>query len=844
MYKRLLLFIIFILSLFFGWYALSYKALLDNINVEKDLISYRKSYNIFLTAKDVSLKKGITPYIKINFLKINNHEISDVKIKFSLISMLRFKYEFSDIKFDSGLIKGNKNISYFDIITIYQKLISLKLARKISFNNLRISSKDEILLDEGAISSNGKIFIKIKNLNIIGSALYKENGLMVDLKTSHPDYFSVIKANYNDSNHKFNLETNITINDLHNFVNSYFNNNDFDLTRIRKNQLASLKFEITGSKSDYMLKNLTLNGDNILMQASLAKDESQSSLLKINISKLDLNKFLDKNNNSNQQLIKENFKIFSSNYNIKVKIDSLKFFKEELTNLNILGFTDNGTLKIEKCSGLLSSGGSFNLHGFIVENNYRLLLDGKINFIHKDFNKFLLSINQDSLAKNHISPINYNSNLSFSRKDFSLNNYIVKIDEKIYFGDFSYKNISDTPRINIKLKTKNLNLDDNSTPILSEYIKSLTSILQGLQERDYTKKLVPLRQIDNKINFSLEADRVIFSGINFDDFKIRAYVKKAFIKSQEVSFNHLDEKISFNFSLNAWGLKPEINFELSNGNFYLTNEQISSFLQSTNNLNLSNISLKFKGKLNKLISDKLGEISDVRFSLFNNSNFIILETFTGRYFGGAFSLTSNIKIKPFVIEGVFALNNFTLNDMVKKLSDNIFQVKGAGSVNGKFRTAGISRLHLLSNLELESSFLGDEIEIENFGIDNYIAKIISPDYDYKNKIDYDSKIAAYEGTTNINKMSGDLSISGKLLKISKVQFFTLNTGASLAGSLSLVNGDSKMLAIFSFLPPAKENSKVENKHIEIPMKIEGFIGSTNRTIDYKNLNNLLPIRSN
>jgi hypothetical protein len=160
-------------------------------------------------------------------------------------------------------------------------------------------------------------------------------------------------------------------------------------------------------------------------------------------------------------------------------------------------------------------------------------------------------------------------------------------------------------------------------------------------------------------------------------------------------------------------------------------------------------------------------------------------------------------------------------------------------------TNGNSTEELFYNLYTKSSFIAKDYAIYNFGIDDFITKIASQEYDFQN-LKQDLKNSVISGTTVIQEMSGDLELTKGLMQFKNLNLRTKYSAATAIAALSIYDLQIKLSSILSFDIASlisKSYNNVQNKEI---IENQAFRGNSIRTNSQRSLSSkqLSGLRSN
>ena len=208
-------------------------------------------------------------------------------------------------------------------------------------------------------------------------------------------------------------------------------------------------------------------------------------------------------------------------------------------------------------------------------------------------------------------------------------------------------------------------------------------------------------------------------------------------------------------------------------------------------------------------------------------------------FSGRLTIDGYLNLENLDLDLVFGYNNFSLSDMVSYLNkyNNIQDInfRGAGSCVGTLKTNIASKDTIFNMMEASGSYIAKFIQINNFGIDNYLSAITVKDYNAKTRLEYDTYYAPLKGISEIDECAGDIKIENGILTLKDSKFRTVTSKGTINGDVDL-----KDLTIVDKLKIDFE--QLANQNVRLNMNLEGNILSPKRSLNLEEIKIMLEKR--
>jgi len=842
------------------------------------LVNYDKVANNFtsrlgITSENigkVKINKFPMPYLIIESIKEDGKiDLEEVKIYFSPWSLIKFSPEISKLEIlDAKIFSDSKMLKIYDNEDLIDKFFKFKLQNiNLNITNLNIINKQDY-----SILNFTNCLLKKENLspNYIFKATSSETGKISGLINKNEN---IVNFSFNIDNNDYNFKLMQSYKDfkldsgsgeykIKNLASVMYNilpDLSHLFNKFNQTEVVNIKFNILNAENEVQLKDIVaessfVTGNGII---NIAKNDNITSTVKLNFSKIDLNKIFSSNSPVTFNTIPSNIRFVFADKLLKIDIAIDEVTLNNNNTLEKIIFTSNlskGTLKIDEFSGSIKPSGEFKLVGDVTQNSIRSMFDGQIYLKHNDINSLLNVLGFNNVTVKDPMPFTLSSELKLTLIDLFFNKLSLKLSLKTdnlnLTGNFFGKFIAQTPHLNARLNISSLNLTGVSYPVISPLIEFVENLSRDMKSLDYQNKFIPIRTNPYLANLDILIDSVKYNNYVFDKMNLLVKIAPANIKISNLDFKINDSYLSTNWNLDASSVLPSLSVEIEDGNLSTDLLSPSGLLTLRNKLvndySLDKATLQIYGKLSALSQGNL-VLKNVKFYAVNNNNLLQFNNIGAELLGGKFQGSGNIVLDPYSINFVYALNTINLSE-VSALLPKIFNMSGGEiSLNGNFSTNGNTIESQLYNLTTKSQFAINSIDVNNFEIDSFIKKINVLDYNVQN-LDKDINTAITTGQGKIAGISGDVELQKGISLLKNINFATQYSTGAASFAINIYNFDMDSSTILSFYIPSslvksniKNTSPNNDKNIlsNLSMRMQGTIFAPKKTFDNSELKKLL-----
>lgn len=864
---------------FFVDYNLAFKNYLSNSTLKIDPTNVSK----------ITVYKFPIPYITIdNIKKENTLDLQNIELKFSLISLIKFKPKIKALK----ISKANINLAHVDCSVTNHDLFIANLITNDAFNvNMEIDSlyfltqnntivtrindfalyKSDNKLNEHHFQGN------IVNLGNFSGSFDKDKDNVVNFKLDIVNNYYNLKLSehYKDAKLSYG-KGELKIIDFSVFMTNYFSDFSGIFKKIKTDEIVEVKYDLIPLKDDLQLKNLTINSDSISGKGKvdISKNDDVSSVITLDFSNIDIKslvnpkdisqidiKSLVNSNNINQV---QSGKSFSSKYskikfpslidsnlvNINISIDKVILNNtESLNKVKFISNVEGNVFSIKDFSGLIESGGGFKVSGNVTDNSFRKVFDGNIYLKHGNLNQVLDIVGYQNASVETITPFILSSDLKFTLIDLYLYNLLLRTNKAKITGAISSKFIGSTPRIGVFLDFSSLDIGTTEYPIISPIIGFAKSLIEDMKTKEYLNKFIPIRTLLYLGNFDLTFNDLMFNSKPIGQLTLSANLSQNNIKIDNLDINSGPHFLFTSWNLETNGIKPKLNIKISDGALNVNFLTPSSWLDLRNKLyndfSLDKVLVKLDCNMSTLYQNDI-KLDNLKFSLNNDSTLLNIANLDVGIFSGNLKGSGSILLEPHTVNFAYALNSIDLTNLSNALPKGLIEGGGNASINGMFTTTGDTLPKLLYNFYTRSTLIAKNLKVQRFGIDTFIEKIASKTYDLQN-IKTDLKNSINKGTTDISTLNTNIEITKGILSLKDMTFQTKYISAAAAAGINIYDFSVNWVSIFSFYPVGKmvtQNSKNSKDIVKIGLKATGSMFDPQKTVDSDDLMAFLKIGSN
>ena len=776
-----------------------------------------------ISYKSLSFKKFPYPKVYLHEVELGNIKIPKVNIKFPFLSLMSFSHKIKNIELQNPkFLLKNEIASLQDFHMILENI----WLRKKDISNLDLTNIE-------IFWKNNQI-IQIPSLNLSCAKMkcsISAPGFTLSITQDEGDLISM-SAFYLLSNHQMNFSEKYDTK-TRNFIGN------FQIDGIDKQD--KIQAEIVGNREVTHFKNISANYD-LFLKGNLdyAIFGGKTSILKANIDYLNM---------TSEQLYKliSNVKFYNEGLNLDIQASSGKILDQELVNIKLIANSTSDAINITHLSGNFESDSKFNFIGKFTKD-----LEGRLDLNHSDLNKILRKIGVKNLVLHDqkAQQLQFASDIHISDNNYNYSNINAKInDQLIINGQFGARFISDTPRIISCLQIDGLDFNDKNYPIINNLLFYLTSIASDMKSDDYVSKFDLIKNLRYKIHQDLYFTNSRLGAHKIDKIHTDVRIKDAHVEVKKLDITSEDLNFSAEGELQSWGIKP-IFFANIHGTRiqnlgYYYDSLVSYF---SKNIDFKKMQFNLSIAMDQFISNDKINVQNLRAEFkSDDSGGVKISNLIFDIFGGRVTSTSYLTLGDLSLEGVFGYNNFLFEPIIAYLSKKSSLITGVASANGKFKFNLENYTKFISEMELSGNYIAKFINIQNFGIDDYIEQITKKSYDAKLRLEYDTYYATLKGQTQIPLLSGSLEVANGLVNFKDMVFTTKYSSGNVRGSLKLdgLKAGDDLKSDFTFIFPSESQanqaflSKTEPKKATFSMKIQDYIFAPISTLDLTEMQKII-----
>jgi hypothetical protein len=792
---------------------------LENQNNIKVTINGQSKFSLFfdphITISNIALSSSVD----------NNNlaTISEAKLSINISSIFEGKIEFDQISLISGefFVHENKNFLF---------MLNTESLVNNGFNN--------ILLNDFKVSfgSNNNI-TKINKFNAKITATKDKINFITNFYIKNNYVTNKVIFNRADYNSDINFQTGKSFIDIKGkFLHDEKNFNGKIVSKIASVALLQDMIELISPSAKFLdnlelkkdidltanfdfiegllkVSNILFKNDEIIGNGNINIDTKNNINVDFTFEKIDYDALFTKNSNTQNN---DNYSFIpakKNNVNAKIAVNEFLFSSKIVKNI-ILNFAiNNDYIDIRQFNAIFPDGLIINIADIKqVEIDGVQHLTGKFMFESKNIVKNIAWLGlEDYISFKTDSNVQFTSDLMFSELFLGFKNIKVNIDnQQVISGEYGINTGSDKKKDHRgDIQISNMNFDNIYFPKL---LQNISVILKNSNNPTYLSDFKMIREVSAEINLNISVKNSVINSKNISNLDSNIVMKNNSIEVASLKIDSDFAKIdSGNLVLGAGSINPMLVIQLA-GDF-IDFSFFSSFenLQITHNTDDSLLSLFRFDIFEGYIYSSLKKVNCFG-KLFNN---IIIDTkmsdnkmfinniqgnLNSNYFDikGSYAFSQNI---PTFSLG-FASNIVDINDFLK----NIFMIdklsSGRVEMSGSVVTYGKYKKDLISNLQMNVNFKGEEILVNGFDIKKIInlsAKIDSPgDMSFADYVKY----YLANGQTNINKISGNVNAASGSLQVNNVMFSSYYSNGALSLSMNLPSSSYNMIALWTFVPAA------------------------------------------
>ncbi|QES96360.1 AsmA family protein [Orientia tsutsugamushi] len=830
----LLLFIGSILSI----YLFNYNRL--SKQVEQFVLSNKKlSFNT-----NLELKNFPVPQVCVDNLSVDNKHflIKKVKIYFSPLSLLIFQPVISHLVIeDANIMIDRRRFDYMInlIDSIYEILpgsydIQMKNVNCINSNNNIIRTVNE--LSANLVNDHYQIQGVFDGIHKVKGVLPCENQQEINLDFSSVNYAFTFKGVLNK--HQLPVgNCKLLVKDLSSFINSYYYDIDSILTKFNTNEHVEIIFDTEITDQMMSIKNLKINSDSIEAVGTLTffNDTHTADVISIAFNKLIMNQLFSGNGSSNIAGFqsKKTISIPTTDSNIAITAKEVIIYDEKFTNISFVSEVRDQIMNISNFSGVINSGGNFQMVGTVKQNQYRSLFEGQVKLEHRNINDLLSLLNLKNIAVNEVQPMLFESNVRSTIIDHQLYDINMQIGKARVQGSMYNKSIGNNlSRIYTRLTLFDFNFNKSNYPLISSLLEYYQSLGTGIEEHNYLMKFVPLNTINYNACFFLNFKSVTFKGRETPNkLAVLVYLSPGQINIDNFYYGDEKNHLIGKASLYTKDIKPRIDIAIDKGELHLNTDNswlFDNMKKIINKLKYNKVVVNLNTNLQKFsYNDKLIQDFISKFSV--QDSIVHVKDINCRIDNGEFQAKGSILMSPLAMTLVYAYNSFYIPTFSFILQDKeSFLPKGFASMQGTITTNGENLADIMNNFNVTAKFVAKDIEITDISLDYLIDRVTQNNYVYDN-LKKDINIAANHGKTIFQTVEGDFKLHKNAWQFSN---YKLNTKQLNGEGTGLVRLDQSKLEFNSYLNINSTKNRNNLSNQKLYLKVNGSYDKPIKTIQF------------
>lgn len=542
----------------------------------------------------------------------------------------------------------------------------------------------------------------------------------------------------------------------------------------------------------------------------------------------------------------------------EIKINNARYLGGDLNNISLYVIAaEEGEILIQP---LLVNvpGGMFRIIGALENENEIPKFVGKIDASGKDLGKFLswIKINSESLNMNNLSYYNFTADILALSNFVVLSNFYASLNngKNLIIGNIKIDDSSGSSSIYSDFKINELKIDDYFIVPEKLVYFSPGSLL---------KKIFWLNNIKADNEISLSFNNLIYKDKIFNNQNFKIQFGQGYFKVSDLNLKSDDLSVKGNFSVSIANNIPMLNADFDIDNLkYVTatkpsESNINEALPQDKNSDkkteiLSQIPAKkwdfgkqffdlpsiedFNGAINlniKHLAIDGFELSNAKiYSKIDNGSLSIEDAIMDVY-GGSFKYNGLVVLKyGKSINGNFEIKGF---DTTKFLDDilNIKNVSGFTSMAGTITSTASTKKEFFENLTTQIKFIGGNIIVNNFGVDDLVRKMLDPKRNIKELNKPEQLLSNPEYKSFFKEVNGALEIvrdnrSNKL----RIETASPAINSVTTGSINFADSTYNGVSNFVFIT----GSKQKKIPLTIAISARGKFGEleTNANVDQVN----------
>ncbi|WP_341756045.1 MULTISPECIES: AsmA-like C-terminal region-containing protein [unclassified Candidatus Tisiphia] len=813
--------------------------------------------------KNIKITKFPVPYLTIDHIKEDGRlELENIEIHFAPWSLLILRPKISAVTIYNATIYSDEQD--FDIIN-HDRIVSSFITNgiiNINFDvkNLTILNKNKqpiITLNNCSLFKNNPIS-NITSFKGDGGYVGKLSGFFerkgnqinLDLTIANNDYNFHLLETYIDSK-LINGKAEYLIQHLADILHILVPDLDSLFRKFNPNEKINIKFDILPTPQLLKLENITIESNSLAGNGSiyLNKSDDVTSTIKLYFPKINAKSLITSSNNIKQfsnSVFGLRFLFDNKSIITDILVDQIILNNDEvLNNTKILLNLDKGVLVVNDFSGMIKSGGRFQLIGNVTQNSVRSIFDGTIHLQHNDLNSILNTLGYEQAVSTKPTAFILSSDLKLTLIDVYLQNLMLKTENTKVTGNITARFIGSMPHFIAVLDFSSIDLNKEDYPIISPIVKFAKSLSENMKGESYLAKYIPIRTVDYLGNFDIMINDLLIGNNSFGKAYILANVSPGNIEISNFDIRTSSDYLNLSANLLASNIKPQLKVTINDGSLnvnFLTPESLLNLRNKLlNEFDLEKIELKLDCMLSTIIQGAL-VLQNLKLGLANNNALFKINNFEVNLLLGKLKAEGNILLDPYTINFVYALNSIDLAQLSNILPKGLLNNYGGMSINGTLTTNGDNLKKLLYELNIQSDFVVKNAKISNFSIDSFIEKVNNKDYNL-NYLKEDVTQAMYQGQTELDSVRGNIQLKNGIVTVKDIIFNTKYTSGAASLAVNIYNWDMALSSILSFyiadLKPNQSDSNNKNTPINLKIKTSGTMFEPIKTLDENELTKAL-----
>lgn len=559
-------------------------------------------------------------------------------------------------------------------------------------------------------------------------------------------------------------------------------------------------------------------------------------------------------------LEKKDIRLFGNvDLTAEIKINNARYLGGDLSDISLyLIATKEGDVLIQPLLVNVPGSGVFRIIGALQNENDIPKFVGKMDASGKDLGKFLfwIKLNSENLNANSLGAYNFTADILALSNFVVLSNLYANLNngKNLLIGNIKIDDSAGFSSIYSDFQVSELKIDDYF--IIPEKISYFNpgSLL---------KKIFWLNNIKSDNEISLSFNSLIYKDKIFNNQNFKIGFGQGYFKVSDLDLKSDDLSAKGNFSISIANNAPMLNadFDIDNLKYKtaldrpqsgISEEKLQDKNDDINKEVLNQIpnpkwdfgkqffdlpSIEdFKGAINlkiKHLEIDDFEIKNAKINSKIDGGSISIDDAVAEIYGGVFKYNGAVLIKfDKTINGSFEIKGANLDKFLDDIL-NINNVSGIASMAGTITSTAGNKKEFFDNLTTKIKFIGGNVTVNRFGIDDLVRKMLDPLRNLKELNKPEEILINPEYKSFFKEVNGALEIvrdnrSNKL----RIETSSKGINSVTTGSINFADSSYSGVSNFVFIT----GSKQKQTPLTIAIGVKGKFGElkTNANVDQVN----------